>query len=79
MRQHLVNEAIKAIGRQSSMTMQNNKAAGLTKIGGKWTDEGFQKADQEANLNGMDIVKLKRMMESSGMGLGGSYMGIGGV
>ncbi len=53
---------------QAVENVRTNKLASRARIAGRYTPDGMVTAAQEAELNGMDRVKMKQMM----MGLGGT-------
>ena len=68
-RSAMANAAMKRIADQANTSIQNNNLANDTRINGKFTDQGLQLADRNANLNAQDRMKSKAML-----GLGGSMI-----
>ncbi len=71
-----VQAAIKRITDQARARMRSNELAAHTSFGGRWTAKGLERANHEADLNGMDRIMIKNMV---GTGLGGSFPGMGGM
>ena len=63
--------SVQDMARAGQAQTDANDAAADAPIAGRWTDEGFSKADMNASVNASDIDRAKAMMKQPSLGFGG--------